>query len=466
MKVSEFRDKTVLILGLGQEGRSAWRCLRAAYPKKVLGLADQLPLEQLSSEIREGLRQDARLKLHLGPGYLSSLTRYDVIVKSPGIPVVLPEYQRAAQAGKTITSPTAIFFANFAGTVIGVTGTKGKSTTASLLHAILERKYRDLHLVGNIGAPALDLLPRTGPDTRVVFELSSHQLEGLGQSPHIAVLLNVVPEHLDYYESFEQYMEAKTNITRFQSEQDFLVFDADHEVPRRMALISTACRVSYSIKVPQLAGCFLYGEWLMFQTPLGGAERVMPVTDVPLLGKFNLGNVAAALAVGKILGIANEQMAEAVRLFQPLEHRLERVGTYGGITYYNDSIATVPEATMAALEALGPDVETILLGGTDRRLDFSGLAKSLVESNVRTLLLFPATGERIWQAIQQHDAAAGSRLRHFFVETMEAAVALAQQHTAPGMICLLSPASASFGLFRDYRERGERFKQLAREDKQ
>jgi len=160
--------------------------------------------------------------------------------------------------------------------------------------------------------------------------------------------------------------------------------------------------------------------------------------------------------------VPTDQIADAVHSFKPLEHRLEFVGRFDGIEFYNDSIATVPEAAIAALDALTGEVETVLLGGYDRGLDFSGLAKALLKSEVKTLILFPTTGERIWKAVCDADSTAPSRLKYFFVDSMEEAVRLARQHTSPGMACLLSPASPSFGLFRDYRERGERFKQLVR----
>ncbi|MBI4481212.1 MAG: UDP-N-acetylmuramoyl-L-alanine--D-glutamate ligase [Acidobacteria bacterium] len=460
MQISELHATSLLILGLGQEGRSSWRFLRAAFPEKVLGVADQLPLEQLSPDARALLGEDQRVRAHLGPDYLSSLADYEIIVRSPGIPLFHPALQHAAKAGKKITSQTAIFFANFPGAVIGITGTKGKSTTASLAHAILRQKYPDAELIGNIGAPALDYLPRLKPDAIVVYELSSHQLEGLSASPHIAVLLNIVPEHLDYYLSFEQYVAAKANITRSQTKADFLIYDADHEIPRKIAAASRAARLGCSLDGEQWAGSYLAEDHIVFRTSGGKPEKVVPMKNVPLLGRFNLMNVAAAVVVGKVLGVANNQIADAVRKFQPLEHRLEWVGIFAGVTYYNDSIATVPEATIAALDTLGSDVETLLLGGTDRHLDFSGLAQRLAGSSVKTLILFPATGERIWQAACEAIPGAAARFKHFFVETMERAVALAKQHTAPGKICLLSPASPSFGLFRDYRDRGSRFKHL------
>jgi UDP-N-acetylmuramoylalanine--D-glutamate ligase len=460
MKITELTNASILILGLGQEGRSSWHFLRAAFPEKVLGVADRLPLEQLSADTQLLLRDDPCTRAHFGDDYLSSVAGYDVIVKSPGIPLFQPALQQAVRAGKRITSQTGLFFANFAGTVVGITGTKGKSTTASLAHAILRQKYPDAELIGNIGAPALDWLPRLQPDALVVYELSSHQLEGLPYSPHIAVLLNIVPEHLDYYASFEQYVAAKTNITLSQAKNNLLIYDADHEIPRKIAAASRATRLGCSLEGEQPAGAFLAGDHIVFRPMGGAAEPVVPIRAVQLLGRFNLINVAAAVAVGKVLGVPSVQIHDAVRRFQPLEHRLEWVGVFGGVTYYNDSIATVPEATIGALDALGDNVETLLLGGTDRRLDFSGLAKRLARSNVKMLILFPTTGERIWQAMVESAPEFAVRLKPSFVKTMEEAVTLARQHTAPGKICLLSPASASFPLFRDYRDRGDRFKRF------
>ena len=463
MKLSELKDPSVLILGMGREGQSTWRFLRKLLPEKILGAADRLPLDKLPQEAAELLRGDARARLHLGPDYLTSLSQYGVIVKSPGIPVTLPEYIQAVAAGRRITSQTDLFFSNCSGKIVGVTGTKGKSTTASLIHAILKQGGKKSFLVGNIGSPALDLLRQSTPDSIFVYELSSHQLEGLRQSPHIAVLLNVVPEHLDYYASFEQYVAAKENITRYQTRDDWLVYDADHPIPRDAAARSRARKLACSLDKLSTPGCAAVGDWIVCSLEAGREERILEARESPLPGRFNLLNISAAAAVGRLLGVEAREIREAVRGFRPLEHRLERVGTFGGVTYYNDAIATVPEATIAALDTLGADVETILLGGADRGVDFAGLAMRLLASSVRSIILFPQTGRRIWEEICAQEPAASSRFAHVFVESMEGAVAAAKEKTSKGKICLHSPASPSFGLFRDYRDRGEQFKRCVRE---
>ena len=461
--LTELRDQAILILGLGREGTATFSFLRSLFPQKPLGLADQVDFSQLSVPLQEAVRADAHARLHLGSEYLANLRDYDVIIKSPGIPPTLPAIQQAANAGKLITSQTAIFFANCPATIVGVTGTKGKSTTASLVRDILLAGARDAHLIGNIGQPPLALLPQARAETLFVCELSSYQLEGLRQSPHIAVLLNIVPEHLDYHGSFAHYLEAKQTITRHQSAQDHLVYDAADEISCRVAAETRAQRFPFSLAGPLASGCFVAGSDIVCCSAPGRAETIVKVAEVPLVGTFNLLNVLAAVAVGKLLGVPTDTIAHALRHFQPLEHRLELVGTYHGITFYNAAIATVPQATIAHLEALGPQVQTVLLGGYDRHLDFSALGERLASSQVKTLILFPTTGQRIWEAVCRRRKPAAALPQAFFVHDMEEAVRLAYRHTETGKVCLLSPASPSFGLFRDYQERGSLFKHYVKQ---
>jgi len=458
MKFADLRGKSVLILGLGREGGSSFSFLRTLFPEKLLGLADRAPLAQLGEALRDVVGTDAHVRLHLGDEYLASLSDYEVIIKSPGIPSTLPAIQQAVAAGKLLTSQTALFLANCPATIVGVTGTKGKSTTASLIHDILLTGGRDVRLVGNIGQPPLAFLPIACPETIFVCELSSYQLDGLRQSPRIAVLLDIVPEHLDYHGNFINYVEAKRNITRHQSAGDYVVYDAASEIPRRLAEDSHAQRRPFSLKEPPPSGCFVAGQDIVYRSPEGPQETVVSVPDIPLLGAFNLPNVLAAVTVGKLLGILTDAIADGIRHFHPLAHRLECVGTYQGVTFYDAAIATVPQTTMAHLAALGPRVQTVLLGGYDRSLDFTELGARLVTSQVRTLILFPTTGQRIWEAVCQQQKTASALPQAFFVEDMAEAVRLAYLHTEAGKICLLSPASPSFGLFRDYQERGEAFK--------
>ncbi len=380
---SEIRGDKIILLGYGRENQSVERFLRKNYSSLSISIAD---------------KKD-------GDNYLDNLQLYDTVVRTPGIP---PEKVRAP----FVTTAVNIFFSLCRGVTVGVTGTKGKSTTSALIADILKQKFADVRLVGNIGNPALDHLGAATQKTVFVIELSSHQLADIKFSPHVAVVLNVFPEHLDYYSSFDQYVAAKANIVKFQTVKDVVVYDRTNKLSAKIANSSKGNKVAF------------YGD-----------------------NK----NIAAATAVGQFFGVSRKLTEQAIGQFKPLPHRLEFVGEFKGIKFYNDSLATIPEATIYALEALGDDVATLIAGGFDRRLDYSGLGRFLAKrKSLKTLILFPDTGIKIQKATRGHQCLP--------VSMMEDAVRLAYTHTPAGKVCLLSPAAASFNLFKDYADRGEEFK--------
>ena len=407
--LDELKNKKILILGFGKEGKDTFSFLRKLFPKKIIGIADK------SDKIR---KLDKKARMFLGKNYLKSLKNYDVIIKSPGIPFkILPK----SQLQKIIT-PTEIFFNNCPGKIVGVTGTKGKSTTTSLIYKILKNGGVKAYLVGNIGKPVLSLLPSATAKAVYVYELSSHQLCSLKKSPQVAVFLNIYPEHLDYYNNFKEYANAKANITRYQTKNDYLIFNSKDKLVKGFAKKSRAKKILVK-------------------------------------GSYYELNKNAARAVGRIFKIPRKTIEKAVRDFNHLPHRLEYVGTFKGIIFYNDALSTIPEATIAAVDFLGDKVETIFLGGFDRGLDFKNLVKRLLKSKVKNLILFPVTGANIWREVVKQTNNNFSKLpRAFLVQNMRDAVKLAYQHTSRGKICLLSAASASFSIFKDYKEKGNLFK--------
>ncbi|MCX6759486.1 MAG: Mur ligase family protein [Candidatus Nealsonbacteria bacterium] len=460
MKLKELKSKRILILGFGREGRNTFRFLRKLFPKKVLGIADknekvdqsclatELPFMEAKVEKKESSstklsnRKIKFYKLHLGENYLKVLNDYDVIIKSPGIPFkIIPRSEL-----RKLTSQTEIFFDNYQGQIIGITGTKGKGTTAAMIYEILKVEGIKAHLIGNIGKPVLNLLPRPtkwgegGDEARLqrpfsarpdvyVYELSSHQLYDLKKSPHIAVFLNLFADHLDYYRNFKEYADAKANITIHQKKDDYLVYNAQDKIVKEIAKKSKAKKV-------------------------------------PIKGEYYELNKVAARAVGRLFKISSKIIEKAIKEFKHLPHRLELVGTFERITFYNDASATIPEATMAAMETLGNKVETIILGGSDKNIDFKNLAKKVLESKIKTVILFPITGKRIWKDIVRQKRKETNRkgrvLNHFFVNNMKDAVKLAYQYTKADKICLLSTACASFSIFKDYKEKGDLFKKYVR----
>jgi UDP-N-acetylmuramoylalanine--D-glutamate ligase len=410
MKLNDLRDKKVLILGFGQEGRDNFKFLRKLFPKKVLGIADK------SEKIK---RPDKNVRLYLGKNYLKAIKKYDIVLKSPGIPFkILPK-----SALNKIITQTEIFFENCPGKIIGVTGTKGKSTTASMIYQILKRGGIKVHLVGNIGKPVLLSLLRAKKNDVFVYELSSHQLYHLKKSPQIAVFLNIYPEHLDYYRNFKEYAQAKLNIARYQTKKDY----------------------------------FIYNSKIKSQFPGITSLGKFKGRKIPIKGEYYQLNKEVAKAVAKIFKIPPKVISKTIKEFKPLPHRLELVGTFRGITFYNDALATIPEATIQAIEALGSRVETIILGGFERNVDFKNLTKKVLKSKIKTVILFPTTGEKIWKEILR-EVRGGGVPKHFFVDNMAEAVKLAYRHTKKGKICLLSTASPSFSIFKDYKEKGNLFK--------
>lgn len=411
----DLKDKKILILGFGREGIDNFRFLRRLFPNKVLGVGDR------DRNVKCKMKNEKLVRWHLGKNYFKALKNYDVIIKSPGIPFqILPR----TVLGK-ITSQTEIFFENCPGKIIGITGTKGKSTTSSLVYQMLKRGKIKAHLVGNIGKPVLNLLFSAKTNEVYVYELSSHQLYNLKKSPQIAVFLNIYPEHLDYYRNFKEYIRAKSNITRYQTESDYLIFNSGDKIVREIAKKSKARKIPIKEKYYQL-------------------------------------DKMAAKEVGKIFKIPSKVIQKAIKKFKRLPHRLELVGTFRGITFYNDALSTIPETAILAMEALGNRVQTIILGGYERYLDFRKLAKKVINSKIKTVILFPTTGERIWRNIRQLAKKSKNLPKHFFVNNMPEAVKLAYQHTQRGKICLLSTASPSFSIFRDYKEKGNLFKKYVK----
>ncbi len=441
----------ILILGAGREGISNYRFVRARYPNLPITIADESSAENLNTDFVAQLQNDLNATLITGPKAFDITPQFDIALKSPGIPPHLEPLRVAQKRGTRFITNMQLFFELVPHKqTIGVTGTKGKSTTTALIHHVLSQHLSDVRLLGNIGLPPLTVLESTPitSQTYFVIEMSSYQLHEFPYSPHIAVLQNIVPEHLTWHGSFEAYVDAKANITRHQSNNDLFLYNSDGEFPTKIANQSQAQKIGFGIRDGR---CARQEQQLVFDDQI-----LLSIDDVPLRGEFNLYNVMPALVIGKHFEMTTEQIAAAVRTFQPLAHRLEYVTTINGVEYYDDSLATVPEATVAALEGFRGRSIVLIAGGYDRGVDYTPLARGILNANIRCLILFPTTGNRIETAIHSLSHTKTPPIYH--VDNMPDAVNLAARLSQSGDVVLMSPASASFNLFRDYADRSQQYK--------
>jgi UDP-N-acetylmuramoylalanine--D-glutamate ligase len=428
------QNKKILILGFGREGKSTYRFIRKYFPDKIIGIYDK-------NKIKDTLQN---VIIHDGISYDSILPDYDMVFKTPGI--VLEHTDNTTL--QKMTSQTDIFLKFYRNQTIGITGTKGKSTTASLIYHVLRHAGRDAVLVGNIGIPVFDMLEDIGRETLVVFELSSHQLEYTVHSPHVGILLNIYQEHLDHYGTFEKYVEAKENIFRHQQTEDVLIYnrefikDTEKITAKQITISNTSENADTIVKDHRIA--------------YRGHEIEIKEEAILLKGSHNLYNIGAAYTIAGLYGIEDSVFVEAVKTFKPLPHRMEYVAEVSGVKYYNDSISTICETTIQAALSI-KNIDTVILGGMDRGIDYEPLADFLVSSGIRNIVLMPDTGYRIEKLLRYSDKKRVDQNLYPVLNVKEA-VNVAKSKTKKGMTCLFSPAAASYGFFKNFEERGEVFK--------
>lgn len=439
-----FKDKKILILGFGREGKSTYKLIRKYLNEQVLYIADK---DENFEKNDKFLQQDKNVVCNSGENYLDNLNEYDVIMKAPGIPFVGLDTKEYIHK---IKSQLELLLEFFNVRTIGITGTKGKSTTTSLIYKILEEQNVKSMLLGNIGVPVFDYIDAIQDDMTIVLEMSSHQLEFMEKSTNISILLNVFEEHLDHYDSFEKYIEAKCNIFKYQSNSDYFLYNFDNDNLNKCVkdVKGKAYKVSLSGKVG--SDIYVKKDKVFFEDKV-----IYNVNEKRnLLGDYNLNNIMFALGVSEILGLDINKTVQTVRNFKTLEHRLEFVGKYDNVLYYDNSIATVPMATIEAIKALG-NVDTLIIGGMDRGVDYSEFIEYLNLSNISNIICMPKTGHDIARKLKEE--------KRYIVETLEEAVNIAKKVTKKDKSCLLSPAAASYGFFENFEEKGNVYKKLVRE---
>ena len=441
----DLKDKRVLVVGLGKSGVASALFVQKRGARATV--SDSKPEAELREEILALL--DQGITVETGGHGDRTFRGQDLIVVSPGVPVDAPQLEQARSLGEPVIGEVELAARFLRGPVVAITGANGKTTTTTLAGEILSAGKASVLVGGNIGTPAISLVEQAGPETWIVLEVSSFQLETIVDfRPRIAVILNITPDHLDRHKTFENYVNAKARIFENQKADDFTVLNADDATTAALAPRSRGQIVWLSRKKEVETGAFVRDGKIFFRDRAGQRE-IMLVSEIPLKGAHNLENVLAAVAVGALAGCQPAQIRQAVVNFKAVEHRLEFVARVGGVDYYNDSKATNVDATIKALESFPANVH-LILGGKDKGSDYSVL-NDLLRQRVKRVYTIGAAAGKIETQIAGAAGIVPSR-------TLENAVRMASESAVAGDIVLLAPACASFDQFQNYEHRGRVFK--------
>lgn len=449
--IASLRGRTVAVIGIGVSNTPLLRLLlREGISVTACDRSSREKLGALAGEL-----EAAGAKLQLGDGYLQNLSQ-DVIFRTPGLRPDVPELEAARARGSVITSEMEVFFQVCPCPIIAVTGSDGKTTTTTIIAELLRAAGHTVHVGGNIGHPLLAEAGSIRPTDWAVLELSSFQLMTMTRSPHIAVLTNLAPNHLDVHKSMEEYVWAKENIFRHQQPGDIAVFNLDNAITRELSAHAPGRVLYFSRQAEPESGVFLRGDAVISRRD-GHERQIMTTEDIRLPGVHNVENYMAAIAAVDGL-VSDDVIRTFARAFNGVEHRIELVRTWRGVRFYNDSIASSPSRTIAGLRSFKEKV-ILIAGGYDKHIPFDVLGPEVVE-HVKLLILCGATADKIRAAVEQ---APGYRPGHpeiLNVTPFQRAVETARDRAVPGDVVTLSPACAAFDQFKNFMERGKTFKSI------
>lgn len=432
MTTSLLNARHIALLGLGVEGAATLRALRRwGYTGRVSVLDDGACPADLDPAVS------------WEPALTTTLDGIDLLVRSPGVKPTHPAWVRCLRRAIPYTTATNLYLARAREarlTVVGVTGSKGKSTSASLVHRALVAAERPAALVGNIGHPALDALDDTLSRGAVtVFEMSSYQCSTLAAGPDISLVTNLFPEHLDWHGALASYYDDKLRIASSQREGDGCVYNGANEVLAARAPLSRASHYAFNVD----------SGWRFVDDRFAHRDRALPAGGLRLRGRHNRENVCGVLTVLGLLGVKAEEAIESIRSFEGLPHRLEDLGVHGGVRWVNDSISTAPEAGVAALDAFAGEAASLIMGGFDRGYDFTPLAKALRDKGISAVAALAPSGPRLLELLE------GSGIETLLADDLAEAVGWIAARTPRGKTCVFSPSSPSYGRYRDFIERGD-----------
>lgn len=433
--LEHLKNKKIAIVGFGREGKSTYKFIRKYLNNQELEILDG---NEKLLELNEELKNDKNLKIITGKNYLDNLEKYDLIIKSPGVKFKDLDISKFEDK---ITSQLGLTLDFYKQNVIGITGTKGKSTTTSLIFKVLKDQGYDAYLLGNIGIPIFDYIEKFNENSKLVIEMAALQLEYVKTSPHIGIILNLFEEHLDFFKSKEHYFLAKLNMFKYQNNSDYGLYTSSNETLDKYVqngnYITNLIDINKEFKIEN--NYVFYDNKKIYDS---NSERL-------LLGKHNLTNIMFVLRLSELLKLDLQKTINTINQFKPLEHRMEYVATINGVKYYNDAIATIPEATINCVEAL-KDVDTIIFGGMDRGIDYNDLIDFFNKSKIKNFICMPDTGYKIGKEIKSKNV--------YMVETLEDAVKKAKEVTKN--ICVMSPAASSYNAFKNFEEKGRIYKEL------
>ena len=449
----QFVDKKIAVLGLGLEAIDLVTWIKEADPQANITVFDQRDKKELKEELKD-LSGFKNVNYYFGPDCFQKISiDFDIIFRSPGVHRLDPQIIKAEKKCAEISSVTKMFFRLCPCPIIGVTGTKGKGTTAALIAKILRASSKSIYLAGNIGKSPLGLLNKLKQTDLVCLELSSFQLQDLDYSPHIAVVLDITSEHLNVHFNLDEYRQAKLNIINHQTSEDYAVINIDSDVCRSFA-IKTKANIYWFSRCQSVKGSYIQNRQIIIKMK----NKAIPVgntDDLHLYGRHNWGNVVAAITAARLAGASIEGIKKAVYSFKGLPYRLELIKTINDVSFYNDSASTIPETAIAAIQSFSQPM-ILVLGGSDKNSDYSQLAREIVnKKNIKSIILIGAMAEKIAATLDQAGKFKGEII--VGLKTMSEVVNRAFQSANPQDIVILSPGCASFDMFKNYQDRGQQF---------
>ena len=458
-KLNEFNDyiryRKVAIIGLGV---SNLPLLDYLYEKKAtVTIFDEREYNQIPKDVISKITNYGFI-LHFGKDCLKYLNNFNVIFRSPSCLPTKPELIAEADRGAIVTTEVELLMEMCPAKIIGVTGSDGKTTTTSLINAILQKAGYKTFLGGNIGTPLFTRLPEITPEDIVVLELSSFQLIGMQVSPQIAVITNITPNHLNIHKDYQEYIEAKKNIFKYQDENGILVLNYDNEITKECAKEAKGKVIFFSSKT-KLDNGYIVDEDVIKECDDKVRKHILNTDDVILRGNHNYQNIATAIAATASL-VDTETAVKAIKEFKPVEHRIEFVEEIDGVKWYNDSASSSPSRTLSGINAFKENI-VLIAGGYDKNLDYTPLAKPIVDK-VKTLILIGQTSGKIYEVVKNELEKENKNLDIYMCESLEETIDIAKKNANKGDVVLFSPASASFDMFKNFADRGEQFKNLVR----